>query len=312
MNNDPFFNTKSEDEEDSIQTRTALTEAGFFLCSFDNLNGLLVLFTVPSYLKNDQNEVNILKTHCIWRMDDIPIRIDLKITDNVYAAFLLGGSTQLDYINPNQRIYAVVIKLSKDQKIENKSFLDLKEQIEQIIIPNVELLHNREKYSSNPLKRKLLTENATKIKKVEKQLEETWNAFKFNLTQFDRNIAIITPLKETIEEKLPDMSKYSTPLYKQKISLRTFSTNDDPDQIHVILVNEKNIDLKDVLIHVSKHSEFFSETVWEQKLDLWPQKEDIILDFTQSDEPQNYLIKISSRKTTVAIKSLKIDPMLKK
>lgn len=309
MNSDPFFDTELNHSEDSTLSKITPSTSGFFLCSFDNINGLLILFTTPSYLKNDQNEVNILKTHCIWRIDDIPVRIDLKITEYLYAAFLLDEKSFSNYIKSNNRIYAIIIKLSEDQQIENTVFLNLKKKIEQIISPNIDLLHKREKYSSNPLKKKFFKENASRIIEIERQLEEAWNSFKFNLQQFNANVTSTVTSEEILEENVPESSKYTTPLYKQKISMRTFSSNDDPGQIHVILYNEKNIDLKDVLIHVSKHSEFFSETVWEQKLDYWPQKEDIILDFTQSDEIQNYLIKISSRKITIAIKSLKIDPM---
>jgi len=309
MYSDPFFDTQLNRSEDSALSKITPTASGFFLCSFDNINGLLILFTTPSYFKNDQNEVNILKTHCIWRIDDIPVRIDLKINEFVYAAFLLDEKSFSNYSKLNQRIYAIVIKLSEDQQIENTVFLNLKKKIEQIISPNIDLLHKREKYASNPLKKKFFKENASKILEIERQLEQAWNSFKFKLPQFNANVISTVTSEEILEEKIPDSSKYTTPLYKQKISMRTFSSNDDPSQIHVILYNEKNIDLRDVLIHVSKHSEFFSETVWEQKLDYWPQKEDIILDFTQSDETQNYLIKISSRKTTIAIKSLKIDPI---
>ncbi|WP_455142117.1 hypothetical protein [Candidatus Hodarchaeum mangrovi] len=309
MKRDPFFDREVADFDDSILSRTPLKPPSFFLCSLDNIDGLLLLYSIPPHLKDDQNEKNILKTHSIWKIDDIPIRVDLKITNYIYAAVLLNENLQSDYKNLNQRIYAIIIKLSKTQQIENTFLLSLKKKIEEIVSVNIDLLHKREKYTSNPLKKQFFLKNALKIARLNRQFEEAWLTFIFNLSQSSNKKTSTTLPEEIIEEKSSDIIKYSTPLYKQKISMRTFSTDDDPGHILVILFNEKNIDLKDVLIHVSKRSEFFSETVWEQKLDLWPQKEDIILDFTQSDEIQNYLIKVSSRKTTIAIKSLKIDPL---
>ena len=73
----------------------------------------------------------------------------------------------------------------------------------------------------------------------------------------------------------------------------------------VILINQSEY-LRDVLIQVSRRTEFFSEPIWEQELGEWPLKEDLILEFPRSNEVENYLIRISSKKTTIDIKSLEV------
>jgi hypothetical protein len=88
--------------------------------------------------------------------------------------------------------------------------------------------------------------------------------------------------------------------------MRTASTIENPNQIFVMLLNQTE-NLKDVIIHVSKTIDLFSETIWVQELPEWPLKEELVLEFSKPETKENYLIKISSRKSTIDIKSLELE-----
>ncbi len=69
---DPFsFNTTMVEKKPRVQSQSNFI--GFYICSFDISQGLQVLYSYPSKLKDNQEEVNTLKTHCIWRIEYIPI-----------------------------------------------------------------------------------------------------------------------------------------------------------------------------------------------------------------------------------------------
>jgi len=93
-------------------------------------------------------------------------------------------------------------------------------------------------------------------------------------------------------------------LFKQRITMRILPS-EETGGLMVILINQSE-HLRDILIQISKRTEFFSEPIWEQELEEWPLKEDLILEFPRSDTTENYLIKISSKRTTIDIKSLEV------
>jgi hypothetical protein len=77
-------------------------------------------------------------------------------------------------------------------------------------------------------------------------------------------------------------------------------------EVLVILTNIKE-SLDDVIIQVSSVSDFFSETLWDQFLDEWPVKEEVILEFSQTSDVEKYQIKIIGSGRTIMIKTIEID-----
>ncbi|MHC1590953.1 MAG: hypothetical protein ACXQS8_02610, partial [Candidatus Helarchaeales archaeon] len=67
-----------------------------FLCYFDETRGHLPLFTYPSYLKNDEKELKIIKIHSIWFLDttqeDLQ-HVDLEYGDKIYLAMKFTGKS---------------------------------------------------------------------------------------------------------------------------------------------------------------------------------------------------------------------------
>ena len=89
-------NKKSDFDEQISASRTGLL--AFFLCSFDTTRGLQILFSSPKKLPHGNDELDILKTHCVWKIEKTPLRIDLKFSDyqnrvfsNVLYLFLNSG-----------------------------------------------------------------------------------------------------------------------------------------------------------------------------------------------------------------------------
>ncbi|MHA1330919.1 MAG: hypothetical protein ACTSR2_07570, partial [Candidatus Hodarchaeales archaeon] len=188
---------------------------------------------------------------------------------------------------------------------ENTLMIELKSVIEEKLGPQIILLHKKKKLKSNPLKRKEYKEIKEKVRPVEELLRKHWNFF---VAQY-QILWTTTKSKSEGEERTSEKTTHDahmkeSGLFKPKIKMRIYN-DEEPGKVLVILANESK-DITDVLIHVSKRTEFFSETIWEQKLAVWPSKEDIILEFNKSNEQQNFLIKISSKKNTITIKSLDI------
>ncbi len=307
MNIDPFFETNIKTTPDKQAFDLKVGLLGFFLCSFDTTHGLQILFSYPSKLQHDQNEINILKTHCVWKIEDIPLRIDLKFSEFVYSAFQLRPASQEE--TPAARtspIYGIVIKNWKDiNPIPTNTFLNFKTTLESTIGSDLELLYKREKLELNPIKKRQYKELVKQTVKIEQQLKAKWKKFVNSVSE--KTVTFITeilPNQANSSLEPLETSLCAQELFKQKITMRILSP-DDTDGIIVILVNQSE-HLRDVLIQVSKRTEFFSEPIWEQELEEWPLKEDLILEFPKSDVLENYLIRISSRKSTIDIKSLEV------
>ncbi len=309
MNIDPFFSINKEtidSDKQTLESKTGLF--GFYLCSFDITRGLQILYSSPIKMQKSQEEFDILKTHCIWKMEKIPLRVDLKFSDFIYSAFQLHDSSDKEITATLKKpLYGIVLKINKEnQHIPSKQLLNFKLKIEKEVGSKLKILSKRKEIESNPIKREKYKKLSNEALYLQNHLKQMWNDFKKKILD---KIESFPDTKDITLEKsslLPkDASSCATNYFKKKISIRTISSEENPDQIFVMLVNQKN-DLKDVSIHVSKTLEFFSETIWVQELPEWPVKEELILEFSKSDIDENYLIKISSRKTTVDIKSIEI------
>lgn len=305
MNIDPFFDTKLETTTANQIFNSKVGLLGFFVCSFDTTCGLKILFSYPSKLQNDQNEINILKTHCVWKIENIPLRIDLRISEFVYSALQLQDPLGKEKITgSNLPFYGIVIKIWKDSNpLPTQLLVEFKKAIEAGIDSGFNLLYKRKRIASNPIKRREYKELSEKAVGIEQFLKDSWKKFvnKLNVDQESST----TNLKHLPDPMKIETSLCAQDLFKQKITMRILTTEETSNRLIVVLVNQSE-NLHDVLIHVSKRTEFFSEPVWEQELEEWPLKEDLILEFDKSDEIENYLIKISSRKTTIDIKSLEV------
>lgn len=307
MNIDPFFDTSIETTTDKQTLGSKMGLIGIFVCSFDTTHGLQILYSYPTKLQKDQNEVNILKTHCVWKIENIPLRIDLKFSEFVYSAFQLQNASQEEVSATIHRpLYGIVIKIWKDSDpIPTNVFAEFKTTLEMNVGSDLKLLYKRKRLASNPIRKREYNELSKKTNKIEHYLKDSWKRF------IDRLSDTIEPFHINIEfpadsKMMPiETSLCSQDLFKQKITMRVLSTEENINRIMIVLINQSE-NLKDVLIHVSKSTEFFSEPIWEQELEEWPLKEDLILELFKSDVVENYLIKISSRKTTIDIKSLEV------
>ncbi|UCG90387.1 MAG: hypothetical protein JSU57_01260 [Candidatus Heimdallarchaeota archaeon] len=307
MNIDPFFDASANTlaEKHTLGSKIGLT--GLFLCSFDNTHGLQILFSYPPKLQKDQNEINILKTHCIWKIENIPLRVDLKFSEFVYSAFQLQDTSQEEeQTTIDQPIYGIIIKKWKDSDpIPINAFADFKTTLETNIGPDLKLLYKRHELASNPIKKRKYNELSKKAIKIEQYLKETWKDLNQRINEILDPQTINIDIHTTTSMTPIETSYCAHELFKQKITMRVLATDENENRIMIVLINQSE-DLKDVQIHVSKSTEFFSELIWEQELDEWPLKEDLILEFFKSDVVENYLIRISSKKTTIDIKSLKV------
>jgi hypothetical protein len=307
MNSDPFFEINVATAADKEFYMVDSLLLGFFVCSFDHTHGVQILYSYPSKLQNDFNELNILRTHCIWKMERIPLRIDLKFSEFVYSAF------QLDYtyheeVSKHEEApqFVTILKLWKaGKKIPSRIFLELKTKLERDYHKDLNLLYKRNELALNPIKKREFKELSKPIREIENKLLTLWREFESQVDNYK------VPANDRIQaespSEIPTKEEVCTPnLFKKKIDMRTFTLDENTNQLMVVLTNQW-MNLEDVRIHISKNTDFFSETHWQQRLDEWPFKEELILEFSKSDLVQNFLIKISSNKTTIAILSLEVS-----
>lgn len=309
MSIDPFFSINKEvidSDKQTLESKTGLF--GFYLCSFDITQGLQILYSSPKKMQKSQEEFDILKTHCIWKMEKLPLRVDLKFSDFIYSAFQLHDSLDKEITATLKRpLYGIVLKINKENRpIPSILLLNFKLKIEKEVGSKLKILSKRKAIESNPIKREKYKKLSNEAIYLYNHLKQMWDDFKRQILDKIESFPNVEEISHEKPSLLPqDASSCATNYFKKSVSIRTISSKENPDQIFVMLVNQKS-DLRDVIIHVSKTSVFFSETVWVQELPEWPVKEDLILEFSKSDIDENYLIKISSRKTTVDIKSIEI------
>jgi hypothetical protein len=304
MNVDPFsFNTIIIDKEPQVQIQSNFI--GFYICSFDTSHGLQVLYSYPPSLKDNQEEVSTLKTHCIWRIEYLPIRIDLKFSEFIYSGFQLHELSNQEVIATAEiPLYGVILKLWKDgPPVPSNTLKEFKKDLQELHWNDINFLFKLNSVLTNPSRRREYKRLLLNVPKIEASLQTTWDTFQSKITN---TRVTLQPEKKDIDEDsiIPDEAVCGTDLFKRKITTRIISIKES-DHIIVILFNTGEL-LNDVTITVSKRTDFFSEILWQQSVEEWPTKEDIVLEFQKSSVTANYLVKISSKKRTIAMKSLEI------
>lgn len=305
MNVDPFsFNATIVEKDPRIQSQSDFI--GYYICSFDTSQGLQVLYSYPSKLKDNQEEVNTLKTHCIWRIEKIPIRIDLKFSEFIYSGFQLHELSSKDVVATIEKpLYGVILKLWKDgPPVPSDALKEFKKDLQELHWDDINLLFRRQSLSSNPSCRREYKKLLPGVLKVEKALQTTWETFRGRIS---RTKVTLQPKSEETDPNsiLPDKGVCAADVFKRIITIRIVRIKES-DQIILILINNGEL-LTDVNITVSKRTDFFSEILWQQSVDEWPMKEDLVLEFHRSSVLTNYLVKISSKNRTIAMKSIEID-----
>ncbi|MHA1206071.1 MAG: hypothetical protein ACTSSO_00725 [Candidatus Hodarchaeales archaeon] len=305
MNVDPFsFTTTMVEKKPRVQSDSNII--GFYICSFDISQGLQVLYSYPSQLKDNQEEVNTLKTHCIWRIEYIPIRIDLKFSEFIYSAFQLHELSSEEVVATRDKpLFGVILKLWKDgPPVHSDTLKELKKDLQELHWNDMKLLFRRKSLASNPSRRREYKKLLPEALRIEKTLQTTWEAFRGKISQTKVTLQPISE-EEDPNSILPKEGECAADVFKRIITIRIVRIKES-DQIILILINNGKL-LKDVNITVSKSTDFFSEILWQQSVDEWPTKEDLVLEFHRSNELTNYLVKISSKNRTIAMKSLEID-----
>ncbi|MFX0184632.1 MAG: hypothetical protein ACFE95_16240 [Candidatus Hodarchaeota archaeon] len=307
MNSDPFFEIDVATAADKELYMVDSLLLGFFVCSFDHTRGVQILYSYPLKLKSDFNELNILRTHCIWKMERIPLRIDLKFSEFIYSAFQLDYPNHEDVSN-HETVpqFITIVKLWKaGKKIPSRIFLELKTKLEKEYHNDLNLLYKRSELALNPIKKREFKELSKPVREIENKLLTLWREFESQVD--DYKAPANDRMQVETSSEISSKEDVCTPnLFKKKIDMRTFTLEEDTNRLMVVLTNQWQ-NLEDVRIHISKNTDFFSETHWQQRLDEWPFKEELILEFSKSDVVQNFLIKISSNKTTIAILSLEVS-----
>ena len=304
MNGDPFsFNTMMVKKEARFRSHSNFI--GFYICSFDISQGLQVLYSYPSKLKDNQEEVSTLKTHCIWRIEFIPIRIDSKFSEFIYSGFQLHELSAQEVVATAEKpLYGVILKLWKDgPPVPSNTLKEFKKDLQKFHWDDINLLYRRKSLSTNPSRRREYKKLLPEVTKIKTSLQATWEKFQ---SKISNTRVILDPHDGSSNQNSigPDEAVSTTGLFRRMITTRIMSIRDS-DRIVIILINNGKL-LKDVTITVSKRTDYFSEIQWQQSVEDWPTKEDIVLEFQKLSVTTNYLIRISSKKRTIAMKSLEI------
>ena len=308
MNDDPFSPVSSKVNEEVQSTSYSSNFLGYFICSFDTTYGLQILYSFPSALRKNSEEINLLKTHYIWKIKLIPIRIDFKFSEFVYSAFQLHESTNPEVLATAEKpLFGVVVKLWKDEDpIPSEILLELKNNLQDNYWEEIKLLHKFHVLATNPVRRREYKQLSPQIGEIKRKMQVLWESF---LNQIPNVRVKVQHKEDQVLERSIHLSKRGfdrQDLFRDSITVRIATPSDSIDEVLVILTNQTGI-LHDVTILVAHISEFFSENLWEHSVDVWPKKEEIILEFSRTINVEKYQIKIISEDRTVSIKTVEID-----
>ena len=309
MKIDPFSPNSTMLEKSTETHSFSSSLIGFYLCYFDTTYGLQILYSIPSKLRKNTEEHNILKTHYIWKVEHFPMRIDLKISEFVYSAFQFHPeNAQETEANLEKPIFGAVLKIWKDGEFIHPDELShFQEDLQNNLWDDIELLYYRQILKLNPTKRRQYLQLSDRAAESGKALQSAWDNLGKKISETrtffeSQNLSIVKSSLQSSSRESPEKSYFKTP-----VTMRVLKTEESTEVVLVILVNQME-SLEEVKIKVSRKTEFFSENLWEQNLEEWPTKEDLILEFPRSSKLESYMLKISSKNHTVAIKSLDIDP----
>ncbi|MHA1269472.1 MAG: CBS domain-containing protein [Candidatus Helarchaeota archaeon] len=322
-----------ESDEDSnrgvnIPLRTKEPIYNVFLCYFDEARGHLPLYTYPARLKNDENELKIIKIHSIWFLD-ISLKnnlqhVDLEFHNKVYMAVkFLGKSwrekTRAGLEKETPETYVLILSIPKQFSfLGSELLMSLYSKIH-IHADKLYILIKKELASYKVIK----SEKDKTIIKEGKLIEEELNKYCENLlpdipsdlekfesiasseTRKNQKLAYLflkelsqTPPSEprkfeiSVDEDL-DRIREDRSLFIKPVIIKSIETIEGNQKLQLVLKNQTK-NLRDIRIQICKIEEFFETSCWETTVDVWYANEELIFKYPIADINDKFQINVEN------------------
>ncbi|MHA1229421.1 MAG: CBS domain-containing protein [Candidatus Helarchaeota archaeon] len=335
-----FFFKSEESQRQQINTKIKTKEPIYnvFLCYFDEARGHLPIFTYPAYLKNDENELRIIKIHSIWFLDttDSVQHIDLEYHDKIYLALkFLGKSwrekTRAGLDKDTPETYVLILSIDKQYAFLGSDLLmSLYSKINQYK-DELYILIKKELASYKVIKtekdKTIIKEGMLIEEELTKYCETLLPQLPNNLENVEDIISAETRNNQKlaylflneISQKHPSeprkfeisvddkgvIAKEKRNLFVKPIIIKSIETIDGNQKLQLILKNQTH-NLKNIRIQISKIEEFFETSSWETTIDIWYANEELVFKYPITDVNDKFQINVESLSDGVKLLSKEI------
>ena len=320
-----MFDIFEKKEKDEFPTKSQ-TFYQVFLCYFDEARGHIPLYTFPSELKYDENELRIIKIHSIWFLDsesqeDLS-HVDLEYGEKQYLAMKFKGKSwrtknRAGIEKGSPETYVLIMSLPREYAFLGSDLLiSLYSKIKEFA-DNLYILIKAEIASKKVIKSEKDKTIIQEGSAIESDLQRVCVKLLPNLSPDVSTLKSLVSAETRKQEKLAyllfqDMvtkppekprefqisidnnnSRESKAKYFIKIvKIVNIELSPTNDKLKLTVKNFKD-DLKNIKIQISQVKSFFETSNWETTVDTWYGGEELVFQYPITDFEVIFQIKIS-------------------
>ncbi|NHI92196.1 MAG: CBS domain-containing protein [Candidatus Lokiarchaeota archaeon] len=297
-----------------------------FLCYFDEARGHLPLYTFPSELKYDENELRIIKIHSIWFLDSEAqenlSHVDLEYGDKIYLAMKFKGKSwrtknRAGLEEDTPETYVLIISLPREYSFLGSDLLiSLYSKIKDLsdsmyILIKAELASK--KVIKNEKDKTIIQEGIA----IENDIQKVCGKLLPNLspdvgalkslvsaeTRKQEKLAYLlfqdminkTPEKTREFEISIDNNKLQEnkrKFFVKKVKIVNVELSPTNDRLKLTIKNFDD-DLKNIKIQISQVKSFFETSSWETSVDTWYSGEELVFQYPITDFEVVFQLKVN-------------------
>ncbi|MHA1607763.1 MAG: hypothetical protein ACTSWP_09550 [Candidatus Freyarchaeota archaeon] len=344
----PFF---AEKKDGAIEAVTD-TRASFFsefieiyLCCFHEIKGHLVLFTIPSHLKNDKNILRILQRHPVWwlAVDEFKEEVDhvdLEFGGKVYSATKFAAKSarrkqRAGMTEETEEVFVLIVStpVSIAKPLGEELLRILRRKIQESLSDQLYILIMREEIAVKPVKseedRKIIEESS----KIETTLEDICESAIPEVSQ-----RVIEALQYDAEKQRSLVYFLLSHLYSGQAPIRSIPlseksiiearpvelTHESPVELEgvelveqgkklkITVKNTSEKGLENIKITISHIQDIFETYSWSTNVELWFPLESLVFVFPRVDNNGEYIIKVEDVAEKLLVKKISVKELISK
>lgn len=314
-----------------------------YLCCFHETKGHLILFAIPSELKNNKSIIRLLQRHPVWWLDVNEFKesvdhIDMEFGGKVYSATKFTAKSlrkkERAGTSESEEVFVLIVgtPAAIAKPLGEELLKTLREKIQEKMHEKLYVLILAEEASSKPIKSEKDKEMIEEGKRVTSMLEEICASAIPEIArkiveslQFDtekQKSLVYFILSQIYKERKPvrsvTLSEATTRhnqvelMRESPVELESIELIEHGKKLKITVKNSSEKGLENIRITISHIQDFFETYSWSTNVELWFPLESLVFVFPRVDNNGEYMVKVENATRNLLLRRISVKELLKK
>ncbi|MBS7287197.1 MAG: hypothetical protein KIH01_00185 [Candidatus Freyarchaeota archaeon] len=315
-----------------------------YLCCFHEAKGHLILFTLPSELKNNKSIIRLLQRHPVWWLGVNEFKgnvdhVDMEFGGKVYSGtkFTAKSSRKKERAGideETEEVFVIIVSTptSIAKPLGEELLRVLREKIQKQLYDNLYLLILAEEANLKPVKSESDREFIEEGKRIASLLENICvlaipevsrrvvESLQFDAEKQKSLVYFLlshlyggqTPVRNVaLSEKIPLKDRQVELVRESPVDLEDIELMEQGKKLKITVKNSSEKGLENIKITISHIQDIFETYSWSTNVELWFPLESLVFVFPRVDNDGEYIIKVEDSTGNLLLKKISVKELKK-